>query len=120
MDAAQPAAEVPCGWSVAFLILFIEALEAVAKWREDFAYAAGFADGRNAGEAEAETDMAQHWAALSKSVRADADRLKRPVREPVARSNDSPDDSIWFTPDEWERLTGHRNDPATGSAIIHL
>ena len=76
--------------------------------RERLVYELGRHDGYAAGVAAAERELAEHWSRLAASIRRDANRLKRPVPEPVARSNDSDDDSIWFTAHEWASWAGQR------------
>lgn len=68
---------------------------AEAVQRERDAYLAG----REDGYAAAEADMATHWAALGRRIRADAERISGPIPQPVARPQS--DDSIWFTAAEW-------------------
>ncbi len=76
--------------------------------RESDAYGFGYRDGYEAGLRAAHAEMAQWWATLAATVRADANRLKSTVPEPVARSNGSSDDSAWFTAAEWSAWAGVR------------
>lgn len=48
-----------------------------------------------AGRADAEADMAAHWAALARSIQRSADRIRGPI--PERRVREQHDDSIWFT-----------------------
>lgn len=48
-----------------------------------------------AGRADAEADMAAHWAALARSIQRSADRIRGPIPEPSVREQYDVD--IWFT-----------------------
>lgn len=51
-----------------------------------------------AGRADAESDMAAHWAAIARTIRDGADRVRSPIPEPRAREQRDAD--IWFTAEE--------------------
>lgn len=51
-----------------------------------------------AGRAEAEADMAAHWAVLARRVRGSSDRVRGPIPEPRVREQRDAD--IWFTAEE--------------------
>lgn len=70
------------------------------------AYDYGYRDGFEAGRRAAEREIAQAWAALARSIRADAERLKGTVPEPEIRSCGGGDYSIWFAPEELETWIG--------------
>lgn len=90
--------DVPCGWSVAFLVAVLDAREAECRVREIAAYAAGLADGERLGLRRAQADIEAEWSHLARGIRRGADRILVLVPTPVTRTQD--DDLIWFAPHE--------------------
>jgi flagellar biosynthesis/type III secretory pathway protein FliH len=74
--------------------------------REAQSWEWGHIAGFEAGYHAAEQEMAQQWAALARSVRAQAARFKGNVREPVMQPQPRYPDSIWFTAEQWAAITG--------------
>jgi hypothetical protein len=91
------------GIDLSALLAALDRIEAVrqAAWIEGYRH--GRADGIETGRREAEIDIAECWAQLSRRIRAAAERVTGPIREP--RTLPQHDDSIWFSSQEWADLT---------------
>lgn len=112
--AIDPAALADDGppWHISVLLA-----ELIERWARDLAeaeqrclearregYAEGHDAGYEAGRRDEYTDQAEHWAQLSRRIRADAARIKGTATEPPVRSNGIPDASVWFSRAEWAAL----------------
>lgn len=98
-----------------FELLESHAAEVKRNFAEAFAYGVEYGDAQGAERVDRAVDA--WWARLSRGIRRTADRLSGPVPEP--RDRPRHDDSIWFTPEEWRRLTTGGDDaPASAPGRV--